>query len=341
MNPLIIGLGGAGCRIAELFKKYKPLLIDTDIESLKSRKGRNKILIGKDILSGRGTLRNPEYAIKALRNDLNKIFERIRKEYDFCFIISSFGGTGASGYYLSKKIREEYDMKVYSLLITPSNEDDLSVKRNFNNEFKNFIKYTDAAFLINNDLFKNINLPSSFDKINSSISTMFNSLFEISEKDECIKINLYDIINSLKGITILGYNFKRFRFRIFKKERFDSKDFLELLREMKYTYNTNLNSAKRLMIISKYDKRYVKFSPSIVAKLFLENLYNIKNVRYGEILNKNRKIEQIFIFSEINDLNPKIKVLEDSNDKEKLYNVLKQVLNDLNKIQNVIKDLII
>ena len=346
MKPLIIGVGGAGCRIAELFKKYNPIIIDTDVESLRIRKvkKKNKILIGKDILSGRGTMRNYNYAIKALKHDLSKIFERIKREYDLCLIISSFGGTGTSGYFLGEKIKEEFDMKTYSLLISPSEEDDLSVKQNFSERFNDFLNNFDAVFLLNNDLFKSINLPASIDSINESIFNMFNSLLEISEKDECIKINLYDIINSLKKITIIGYNFHKFKFRlfrIFRKEEYNSNNFLELLRDIKFSYNTDLNSAKRMMIISKYDKRYVKFSPSIVTKLFLEKVYSVRNVRYGEILNKKRKVEQLLIFSEIERLDVKIKTYEEEKERRKLYKVLSEVLNEISRIQNTLKNLLV
>ncbi len=342
MKPLIIGLGKAGCRVAEHFRKYNPILIDTDAENLKIRKSRNKILIGKEITGGKGTLRNYNYSLKALNYSLQKIFDKIRREYDFCFLICSFGGTGASGYYLGEKIKEEYDMKTYAFLITPSEEDDPGVKINFNKTFSKFLDVFDATFLFNNDTFKKENLLFSLDEINLKIFEMLNALFEISERDECIKINLYDIINSLKDITIIGYNYKKLKFKPFGKEIYTTNDFMELLRGLKFSYNMDLNIAKSLTIISKYDKRYIKdFSPSILTKLFLEKIYDIKNVRYGEVLNKKRKIEQILIFSEIKELEVKVKTFDEKRDIDKLYNILKNVLNDINKVQNTLKNLLI
>lgn len=120
----VVGVGGAGCNTINHLKGIQVegveyIAIGTDSKSLRSCLADKKILIGRNILQGRGAGNNPQAGLKAAEESLTEISEAL-KNFDMIFIIAGLGkGTGTGASPLIAKTARESSALTIGVVYTP------------------------------------------------------------------------------------------------------------------------------------------------------------------------------------------------------------------------------
>ncbi len=314
MKPLIVGVGRAGCRIAnEFFERktkveYEGLLLDTDKAHLKFYQHKHRLLIGESIVDGNGTGRNLELGRRIMKDEALRIIEHIdavKEHMDCLLVISSFGGgTGGAVDLLIEELKRNYSEPVYHIGVLPSEEDLVEDITNFRKCFKAIVSKSDACFPVDNDLLReNLRLKSQYSYINDMVFKYLNNIFEIGEyrAPEELGSNVLaegDVINSLSGISTIGVGEKRIEDI---DTKLDKPELVVALTE-KAVKNTlvkvDFTSAKKALVVVSGEKRYLDFLGSIPARLWVEN--NMQGeVRGGDLPSSRRNLQVAVLLSGI------------------------------------------
>lgn len=174
----LVGLGGAGSKIVELF--YKKDGLGSLISRLASRTGEevhgvaidtsstiaqlnaipleNRVLIGKSLAKGHGTGGDVALGEKILREEhelalaalANAGFKKARE----IFIIAGLGGgTGTGGFpVLAEKIREAYKVPVIGVLTLPSKSEGMLYSKNAQKKYPSIRASADGVILLDNNV---------------------------------------------------------------------------------------------------------------------------------------------------------------------------------------------
>lgn len=309
MRPFIIGVGKAGCKVADLFLNYhQGMLLDSDATTLSFFTRANKLLIGKKLVDGNGTGKNLELGREIFDGERYSIVEKIdeiKKDFDCIFVFSSFGGgTGGAVDVLIEELKNSYLEQVYHVGILPSEEDPEKLIMNFSDCFKDIVRQADAVLPIDNDLLKErMSLRVSLNKINKKVFHYFSNLFEVGEYVSTLGTNVLgvqDVINTLEGVSSLGLGV----YEIIRGKSYVDKPELVVALAGEATSRTlfpfEIKESQKALVIVSGPKRYLDFLGSIPARLWLEKTIKSSEVRGGDIPSpKKEDLEVTLVFGGI------------------------------------------
>lgn len=317
-----MGLGRAGCRIANLFFQhrgkiaYNGVLIDADKSDLQFLQHRYRILLGEKVVDGNGTGGDVELGKEMLHGERLGIVERmdsIRRAEDCLFVFAGLGGgIGGAVNVLLEEFKKSYIEPAYLACVLPGEEDYEKAAINFSNNFKDVLEHCDAVFPIDNDLLRERRrLRGAYSKINEKVFRHFNSLFEIGEyrsKEELGGhiVATSDLINTLKGVSSVGigrHELKERGFGVVDRREVDKPEFVVSLAEKSLDsllMQLDLRDAQKALAVVSGPKHYLDFLGSIPARLWLEKTIASSEVRGGDMasLEKN-ELEVITVLSGI------------------------------------------
>ena len=315
MRPFIVGVGRAGCRIANLFllKGHKGMLLDTERSDLVYFPYKFKILLGEKFVDGNGTGKDLEMARTIMDAEKYNIVDRMDsiKDNMYCiFVFSSMGGgTGGAADILMEEFRKSYTEPVYYAGTMPSEEDHDNVLINFSVNFKRLGASCHAMFPIDIDLLREERrLRGTYNLINKKIYAYFFNLFKVGDyrsRGELGKnvLGTTDVINTLGGVSTIGvgaYGLEDEEFKIFKArgKNIDKPELVVSLTK-KAVENTllpfDIKDSKRAMAVVYGPKRYLDFLGSIPARLWIENNIGGVEVRGGDIPSATKKNFEVMI----------------------------------------------
>ncbi|MEE9474657.1 MAG: hypothetical protein V3V36_03210 [Candidatus Hydrothermarchaeaceae archaeon] len=315
MRPFIVGVGRAGCRIANLFllKGYKGILLDTERSDLVYFPYKFKILLGEKFVDGNGTGKDLEMGRKIMDLEKYNIVDRmdaVKDNMDCIFVFSAMGGgTGGAVDIMIEEFRKSYTEPVYYAGTMPSREDPNNVLINFSENFKRLGASCHAIFPIDVDLLREERrLRGVYNLVNKSIFTYFFNLFQVGEyrsREELGKnvLGTTDIINTLDGVSTIGvgvHGSDVTEFRLFKSRDEDiDKPELVVSLTKKAVENIllpfDIEDSKKAMAVVYGPKRYLDFLGSIPARLWVEKNIGGVEVRGGDIPSAGKKNLEVMI----------------------------------------------
>ncbi|MFQ5887302.1 MAG: hypothetical protein ACE5HY_01240, partial [Candidatus Hydrothermarchaeales archaeon] len=366
MKPFIVGVGRAGCRIANIFFsesnakiRYEGVVIDTEKSELDFSKGY-KIIIGEKLLKGNGTGKDLSIGKEIMEGEKLSIIEkidRVRGSPDCFLVISGMGGgTGGAVASLLEEMKRSYIEPVYYAGVLPSEEDLLEVKENYSKVSKKPLKHSDAQFFIDNDtLKKGGRLRGRYNAINRQIFNYFNSLFEVGEvrsRDEVgtEAVATGDTKNTLTGVSTIGigeHELSDTSGGLFssKKKEIDKPELIISLTEeasKNFLMDFNIKDAQKALVVVSGPKRYLDFLGSIPARLWVEKRIE-GEVRGGDMPSKGKKSLQVMlVFSGIKKserITQLYRQYKKSEEKEKSKDKVSDVYEKLGAIGSKVSDL--
>ncbi|MDP6459206.1 MAG: hypothetical protein QF673_01035 [Candidatus Hydrothermarchaeota archaeon] len=173
----LVGLGGAGCRVIELFYRkgvlgslisrisasgdepVRGVAIDTSdaLEKLISIPIKNMVLIGKHRTKGHGAGSDITLGNKILTEEyelaMNVLTKAGFKKADVIFLIAGLGGgTGTGGFpVLAEKIKEIYRIPVIGVYFLPSRGEGALYSKNAKDGFSEAVKAADGVIILDNN----------------------------------------------------------------------------------------------------------------------------------------------------------------------------------------------
>jgi len=314
LRVFLIGLGGAGCRIAhEFFKSGKNnisgVLIDTDLADLGFLKHKYRISAAEGVLGGESAMKDLEIGVEALQADRYHIIEKItdvKGEVDCFFLISALGGgTGGAAGVILEELKKSFIEPIYYVGLLPSTEDLPTVTVNAVKGLRESIRHCDAFFPVNMDTLKTTTrLKGNLSSLNRQIFRYFNRIFQIGEvkgKGDVGEnaVDFQDFVQSLKGLSVVGLKVRNFK----EDPNMDKPEAVLALTQQavkKTTLSVDPAHVNRALVVVLGDKGEMDFLGSIPARLWTERYIHGKAVRGGDIpLSKSGDVEVLVIFSEV------------------------------------------
>ncbi|MEE8402759.1 MAG: hypothetical protein V3R93_03310 [Candidatus Hydrothermarchaeaceae archaeon] len=314
MRPFIVGVGRAGCRIANLFllKGYKGILVDTERSDLIYFPYKFKTVLGEKFVDGNGTGKDLEMGRTIMDLEKYNIVDRmdsIKDNMDCIFVFSAMGGgTGGAVDILMEEFRKSYTEPVYYAGTIPSDEDPASVLINFSENFKRIGASCHAMFPLDIDLLRgDRRLRGVYNLINKKIFAYFFDLFQVGEyksREELGKnvLGTTDIINTLDGVSTIGvgaHELGEAEFRLFKRDEDLDKPELVISLTRQAVKNTllpfDIGDSKKAMAVVYGPKKYLDFLGSIPARLWVERNIGGVEVRGGDIPSAGKKNLEVMI----------------------------------------------
>jgi len=238
MKIALIGYGGAGCRIADQFRRFErktrkqvcvtSIGVDTAASQIQNRRRlKHSFVIGKDIFERRGSGGNLSKAMNATKRGANTITRPLnnlsRFDFDAILIINSLGGgTGGSACFLAERL-QQYDKPIYTTSVLPHpNEADpyqynaqraLSIAKHVENTilFDNFKLNVKEHTTTDNDD-QEINYTKKFNTVNQQIARTLHFLFtadqrSTSDRNQGTTVETEDIMRALEtgGLSSISY----------------------------------------------------------------------------------------------------------------------------------------
>lgn len=247
----VIGIGEAGGRIADRFAYYNRKLIHvhqtivpiclaintakSDLMGMEVLPMEDRILIGQTIVKGHGAGLNRQLGAEIVKDELHTIKRAIAEKGThrvdaFLLVAGLGGGTGSGGLpLLAQGLKEFYSEPVYTLGILPGDEEGKVIAVNAAQCLLELPKVSDAIILFDNNLWRVHGRPikESYESMNRELVEGFPTLLGAGEAMSVSKVGLKvidasDIINTLKGLTVLGYSKINLplRFRFFSRKSF-------------------------------------------------------------------------------------------------------------------------
>ena len=219
---VIIGVGNAGNNIiTELYnlsiQGIQIVAMDTDVEHLEKTKAHRKILIGRDITQGRGSMGDPRIGHLAAEARAQEIAEAV-KDADFIIIIAGMGngtGTGAAPV-IAKIARETTKDRTYleplivGITIFPSVTEGIKKIERAKAGINILSHYVDTIVIIKNDnLIQPVYDPpisELFESINRKIAKMLGDIIKSILEPSMVNIAFADIYSIMKnaGTGLVG-----------------------------------------------------------------------------------------------------------------------------------------
>jgi len=233
----VIGVGQAGGRIADLFERYDhenrkihgrnisiSMAINTsksDLLGLRLISTNNRLLIGQSGVKGHGVGADIDLGAKVAKQELGTIKKTLGEKGAhstlnadaFLFISGLGGGTGSGGVPVFADEIKRYGVPVIALGILPSDDEGGLMALNATRSLIALQEVSDAVILFDNNMWRMRGLPieDSYRRMNRKIVQMFPYLLGAGEADTAAKVGVKvleasDILNTLKGFTVLGYS---------------------------------------------------------------------------------------------------------------------------------------
>ncbi len=315
MKPFIVGVGRAGCRIANLFllKGYAGILLDTERSDLVYFPHKFKTMLGEKFVDGNGTGKDLEMGRTIMDLEKYNVVDRIdaiRDGMDCIFVFSAMGGgTGGAVDILMEEFRKSYTEPVYYSGTLPSTEDPNSVLINFSENFKRLGASCHAMFPIDIDRQReDRRLRGMYNSINKKIFSYFFNLFNVGEyrtREDLGKnvLNTTDILNTLEGVSTIGtraHGIDESELRLFDSGDSDiDKPELVVSLTKRAVRNTlmplDLKDTKKAMVVVYGPKKHLDFLGSIPSRLWVEENIGGVEVRGGDIPSAEKKGLEVMI----------------------------------------------
>jgi cell division GTPase FtsZ len=176
----LVGVGGAGCKIVELFFRkdlvgsiiskissgaghVRGVAIDTSesITELSNIPSTNMVLIGSSRAKGHGTGGSVEMGKKIMEEELELAMSTVRKanteKPEMIFLITGIGGgTGTGGApILAERIKITYNVPLLGILILPARSEGALYTKNTFENFDKFIEPLDGVIVLDNNVLAN------------------------------------------------------------------------------------------------------------------------------------------------------------------------------------------
>jgi len=254
MKVLILGLGQAGGKIADLFikddrKSHVPHTMEaiavntalSDLKGLKYIPQEDRILIGETLVKGHGVGADNKKGAEIAKDEIEIILNRVSKldisNFDAFFLVAGLGGGTGSGAIsvVAKHLKEVYDEPVYSIGILPAENEGDIYTLNAARSLKALLPNCDATILVDNGAFLRAgeSVREAYDRINEEIVKRIGILCrcgEIKSRKHVgeMVVDASEIMNTLRdgGICSIGYASERikregFFTRLFKRKEYE------------------------------------------------------------------------------------------------------------------------
>lgn len=233
MKVLMLGLGQAGSKIADLFladdrKSHVPhtfeaIAINTatsDLMGLQHIPQEDRILLGETIVKGHGVGADNRKAAEIAEEESEIILNRVSKfdtsNIDAFIVAGGLGGGTGSGTIsvVCKQLKKIYDEPVYAIGILPAETEGDIYTLNAARSLKALLPNCDATILVDNGAFlrSGESVREAYERINSEVVKRIGVLCRAGEarsrKDvgEMV-VDAAEVINTMKagGICSIGY----------------------------------------------------------------------------------------------------------------------------------------
>ncbi|MFQ6136256.1 MAG: tubulin/FtsZ family protein [Candidatus Hydrothermarchaeales archaeon] len=259
MKVMIIGLGQAGGKIADLFLRddrrshvphtFEAIAVNTatsDLMGLTYMPPDDRILIGETVVKGHGVGADNKLGAEIATDEIEIILNRISKsgvsDLDAFMVIAGLGGGTGSGAIsvITKHLKEVYDEPVYALGILPAENEGDIYTLNSARSLKALLPNADAVLLVDNGAFLRAgeSVKEAYDRINAEIVKRMGIIAragEIKSKKDVAEmiVDSSEIINTLRtgGICSIGYASEMIKarkmgffarlFGIFRRKKYD------------------------------------------------------------------------------------------------------------------------
>ncbi len=348
MRFLIIGLGQAGGKIADLFIRddrtshmphtMEAIAVNTavsDLMGLRHIPQEDRILLGETLVKGHGVGADNKKAAEIAEDEIEIILNRISKldisNFDAFLLIAGLGGGTGSGSIpvVSRHLKEVYDEPVYSIGILPApNEGDIYTL-NAARSLKALLPNSDATILVDNGAFlrSGESVKEAYDRINEEIVKRVGILARCGEIKSRkyvgeLVVDASEVINTLRdgGICSIGYASERvkregFLSRFFKKKQYEIGKASRILSVVKRAVKgrlllpCNYRSANKALIVIAGPPEELDRKGIEKAREWLESTISGTEVRGGDYpLPKEQYVGCVALLSGITDA-PRVKQL--------------------------------
>ncbi|MBI4344722.1 MAG: cell division protein [Euryarchaeota archaeon] len=266
MKVLMLGLGQAGSKIADLFladdrKSHVPhtfeaIAINTatsDLMGLQHIPQEDRILLGETIVKGHGVGADNRKAAEIAEEESEIILNRVSKfdtsNIDAFIVVGGLGGGTGSGTIsvVCKQLKKIYDEPIYAIGILPAETEGDIYTLNAARSLKALLPNCDATILVDNGAFlrSGESVREAYERINTEVVKRIGVLCRAGEarsrKDvgEMV-VDAAEVINTMKagGICSIGYASE-----IIEREGF----FTSLFRRRQY----QIGKASRIISVTK------------------------------------------------------------------------------------------
>ncbi len=235
MKVLIIGLGQAGGKIADLFlvedrKSHVPhtfesVAVNTALSDLKGLKyipdtPEERILLGETAVKGHGVGADNKKGAEIAADEIEIIMNRVSKanvsNVDAFLVIAGLGGGTGSGAIsvVTRQFKKVYDEPVYAIGVLPAENEGDIYTLNTARSLKALLPSCDATILVDNGAFlrSGESVKEAYDRINSEVVKRLGIICRAGEvrsrkyAPEMV-VDASEVINTLKngGICSIGY----------------------------------------------------------------------------------------------------------------------------------------
>ncbi|MEE8402756.1 MAG: tubulin/FtsZ family protein [Candidatus Hydrothermarchaeaceae archaeon] len=254
MKVLVIGIGQAGGKIADMFladdrksnvaHTFETIAVNTavsDLMGLQYIPQEDRILIGETAVKGHGVGADNKKGAEIAEDEVEIIMNRVSKinisNLDAFFVVAGLGGGTGSGAIsvVTKHLKKVYDEPVYAIGILPAENEGDIYTLNTARSLKALLPNCDATIIVDNGAFlrSGESVKEAYDRINAEIVKRIGILCrsgEIRSRKQVgeMVVDASEVINTFKGgnICSIGYAseaVKRQGFfsRLFKKRQYE------------------------------------------------------------------------------------------------------------------------
>lgn len=254
MKALVIGLGQAGGKVADIFldedrkstvpHTFEAIAVNTaisDLMGLEYIPREDRILLGETAVKGHGVGADNKKGAEIAKDEVEIILNRISQSsvsnIDAFFIIAGLGGGTGSGAIpiVSRHIKRIYDEPVYAIGILPAENEGDIYTLNSARSLKALLPSCDATILVDNGAFlrSGESVRQAYDRINAEIVKRLGIICragEIRSRKQApeMVVDASEIMNTLKrgGICSIGYASEMVKregllTRLFRKKQYE------------------------------------------------------------------------------------------------------------------------
>ncbi len=254
MKVLVIGLGQAGGKIADLFlmddrKSHVPHTFDaiavntaiSDLMGLSYIPQEDRILLGETAVKGHGVGADNRKAAEIAEDEVEIILGRVSKSnvsnIDAFFLIAGLGGGTGSGVIsvVAKHLKRVYDEPVYGIAVLPAENEGDIYTLNAARSLKALLPNCDATILVDNGAFlrSGESVRQAYDRINAEVVKRVGIICRSGETRSRkhvgeMVVDASEVINTFRGgaICSIGYasemvQRESFFSRLFRPKRYE------------------------------------------------------------------------------------------------------------------------
>jgi cell division GTPase FtsZ len=254
MKALVIGLGQAGGKVADLFlaedrksnvpHTFEAIAVNTaisDLMGLEYIPREDRILLGETAVKGHGVGADNKKGAEIVKDEVEIILNRISRSnvsnIDAFFVIAGLGGGTGSGAIsiVCRHIKKVYDEPVYGIGILPAENEGDIYTLNSARSLKALLPSCDATILVDNGAFlrSGESVRQAYDRINAEIVKRIGIICragEIRSRKQApeMVVDASEIINTLRngGICSIGYASEMVKreglfTRLFRKKQYE------------------------------------------------------------------------------------------------------------------------